>query len=88
MLQSRVKYTVSVECQSYQRGIFAMVLKWSLQYCYCSWDTAWWCARNSCGKRYSLFFSVSLNRVDAGLYFLIANFHTELEPQVNVSLAW
>ena len=27
MLQSRVKYTVSVECQGYQRGIFAMVLK-------------------------------------------------------------
>jgi len=32
------------------------------------------------------FFSVSLNRLDASLYFLIGNFHTEL-LQVNVSPA-
>jgi len=32
MLQSRAKYTVFVVCQSYQRGIFRMVLKLSLHH--------------------------------------------------------
>ena len=85
MLQSRAKYTVFVACQSYQRGIFAMVLKWNLHH-----PQVWYSklvrlkqlqkALTPC------FLSVSdYKRVYASLYFIITNFYTELNPQVKVS---
>jgi len=55
MLQTRVRYTVFVARQSYQRGIFAMVSKWTLHHITIRWDAACWCTRNSCERRYSLF---------------------------------
>jgi len=39
MLQTRVSYTVSVARQSYQRGIFALLLKQSLDHITIRW--AW-----------------------------------------------
>jgi len=61
MLQSRVKYAVSVEYQSNQRGISRW--SWNEACNAISLDTARWCARNSSGKCYPLFFSVSWNRL-------------------------
>jgi len=49
MLQTWVSYTVFVARQRYQRGI----VQWS--YITIRWDTANWCVRYSCEKRYFLF---------------------------------
>jgi len=49
-------------------------------------DTASWCARNSCEKRYSLFyFRLDYKSVYTSLYFIITSFHMELKTQVKVS---
>jgi len=83
--QTRVRYTVFVARQRYQRGIFALVLKWV--FITIRWDTASWCARNSCEQGYSLFLlSVSDHKcLDTSLYFIITNFHTEFKHQVKAS---
>jgi len=39
------------------RGIFAMVLKWTLHHHYAGYSKLAWCARNSCEMRDSLFFA-------------------------------
>ena len=54
------------------------------------WDTASWCARNSCEKRYSLFLCAvsDYKRFDWSSYFIIINFHTELKPQLKDSHQW
>jgi len=50
------------------------------------WGRGSWWARNCSDKRHSFFTSVSeYKRLDASLYFIITNFHTELKPQVKVS---
>jgi len=73
--------------QTSQRGIFAVVLKLNLHHH--GWDTASWSIRNSCEKRYSLFLLLisDLKRVESSLSFMIANFHTELKPQVKLAMA-
>jgi len=87
MLQTRLGYTVfaALVRQRYQRGI----LRWSSNEVYITirWDTANRYARNSCGKRYSLFLLAvgDYKRLDTSLYFITTNFHTELKPQVKVS---
>jgi len=52
-------------------------------------DTANWCARNSCEKRYSLFFLLTVSdykRPDTILQFIITNFqYTEFKLQLKVS---
>ena len=51
------------------------------------WDTASWCARNSCEKRYYLFLlGVSdCKRSETSLNFIFTNFYTKLKPEVKVS---
>jgi len=56
MLQTRVRYTLFVARQSYQRGIFVMVSKWTLHHITIRWGTASWRTRNCCERRYSLFY--------------------------------
>jgi len=49
------------------------------------WDTTSWCAKNICEKRCSSFLPEvnDYKRLDTSLYFIITNFHKELnlKPQ-------
>jgi len=67
-------------------------LRWSWNEAYIIYrcDTASWCIRYSCEKRWALFllpFS-DYKRSDASLYFIITNFHTEHKPQEKFAMAW
>ena len=72
---------------AHQRGIFA-ILPWNEAYISIRCDTASWCARNSCEKRYSLFLlSVSdYQRLDkACISQSLTSTRSLVKPQVKVS---
>jgi len=83
MLLTKLSYIVFITRQSYQREILRWF--WNEIYIAIRWDAARWCATSICRKRYSLVLLAvyDYKRLDSSLYFIIANFHTELKPQVN-----
>jgi len=85
MLQSRAKYTAYLACQSFQRIIFALVLKWNLHHHQLGYSKL----VHQKQLRKALFLvllSVSdYKRVHVSLYFIITIFTRHLKHHVKVS---
>jgi len=88
MLETRVKYTVFVAGQSYHRGEKFLQWAWNYKFTSLLGEIKQAGASETAGKSVTPCFTLVSDhkRLDTSLYFMITNFHTELnKPQENVN---